>query len=377
MQERQKSRLTCVSWYVVLPTFLTLIIILRFSTLSHSVFINWGGVLFNQANTASEPYRLLNMASRYFSAATTFAPNADTFSYLGKSLYLAADYRRSEDALRMAIHLGDDNVQSFQMLASVLAKDNRYEEASSFLLSYLQFDPLNSEVLYKLDELYRMIGKDFSGQENQLSPGESIEVLLSLKAIRPRWLTVGLLSETVQPLQVSVNGEPINKIASEVSGSFHVERFLLENEINNEVHVTVTNIGTDPLELSFARLEYLLPVERYEDVTDATWTSLPHKVIRPGSEYVTYLYHPAHSQAAVKLVLFDHPDRYLTVSINDTVVDNFVGGVRNEHRRGGLTTFTYPIALNTPELVKVRLYSSEETRGGVGIHLLYLTLETN
>jgi hypothetical protein len=150
-------------------------------------------------------------------------------------------------------------------------------------------------------------------------------------------------------------------------------RLLLPSSAAREVSVVIANrAGDSAIAIDRLALEYVTNVAWFRTVTDASWTDVPHTVIPPGKQLITYLYLPARDRREIVVDLFDFPDRYLDVFVDDRRVGAIEGGVRTDERRGGPTLFSFPVPADSGSLMKITLHSLEQTEGGVAVRFAYV-----
>jgi tetratricopeptide (TPR) repeat protein len=343
---------------------------------------NYGGVLLNEAllkgSTSS-----LKQAKRMFSRALDVRQDKRAYQRYGEANFLLGNFAAAEQAFDRAVDLDPTDTRSRLWLADALSHQGRTVEAITCLLSLLEVNPLERTAMESLDVLYAQQGISFAEEAGssdnefqKIEPGASRNLKLSLPATRPRWLTLYYLAhpDNGQHLSVFIDGQVPGGINIEESKGVQRQRLLVPDSVEDEAYVTLSNASDSvPFALTAARFEYVSSVEVFSDIPDATWTEVPHKVIKPGGQYETFLYAPDLSSRDIVVVFFDHSDRYLVVQVDGIEVGRIVGGVLGPGRRGGPTPFTFPIPEDSEDLVKVTLVNPGHIP--LAVRSVYLTGE--
>ena len=339
---------------------------------------NLGNVMLNQGIESRFSSFFMTHAAQLLSHSVRVCEERESQLRLGYAHLTLGNLPEAERAFTEVVAAGIDDSRAYVWLSDALVRQNKKNEAIHQLLELLEEDPLAKGASENLEQLYRQQGMEdplatVESSEGQTSSAYRGELTLSLASTRPRWLTIFFEQGTLEEVSVELDGEASEMVHQKQVAAGWKGYFLVPDRAEDAVHVQIRSESAPVTSaISAIWLEYVSHGEWFSDVTDAPWTDFSYSVVRPGQEYHTYLYSTAADPRFITVNFFDQNDRYLSLYVNNEKLGEIVGGKRDFRRRGGPTEFTFQVPQGTDNLLRVTLFSSEETRGGAAVRYVYV-----
>jgi len=171
-----------------------------------------------------------------------------------------------------------------------------------------------------------------------ISPGTMTRLYLQMAASRPRLLKLTYFDFPDKDLQVLVDGQVVGEVTGGTSAAWKTHQAMVPPSAGDEALVSLVANGTEAVGVSKIWLEYMPAEVKFEEVTDADWTTESYKDIAPGESYQGWLALEASTPRQLKLIYFDFPGKDLRVLIDGQVAGEIAGG-------NSATWKTYTVAI--------------------------------